>query len=1550
MLAGFADSSIRIFDLSNTVRGKSLFKTVVKPVATIHRKEAHHFSVSSVVWYPVDNGIFVSGSMDCMVKVWDANSLEVACTIALDQKVNSLAFSPISTNHTLLAAATTDTNVKLCDLRNGTMSNSLVGHRMGVYSVAWSPIDEYILVSGSLDSTMSVWDIRNQRKTMHVIDPRLAPQALLSNATLESSASSGLSAPSDLSSSGKRTRDGQVKGKTSSDAKISKSIRSAPVNGLCFDRDGKRLVSMGHDCQVRAWDAKNWEHINTQFPMVIQNKSRACMHMSLQTFDSGNGQSATIAFVPCEDETITMFDLDSGAKLKTLYCHWGKVTCLAARPTVQELYSGGWDEEILCWTPSFIPQPIGVERTKVFGDEFIPQVIEEKAPGGKNKKDKETGKMDVDVDGVTETKRGPVIYRIPDIPDDDIDIEADELDAFCLHYAHKELSNSSLFHAKLFPQTDSATASDDLDEVLGKMSVDDRELRDRAVWEAARVVADRAVSLRLLPRRLSLKNLFISKSKSGIYDKLDVVKDLDGSITSFIEADAKPVEKSDVTSKLSVDGHSYRGLKPTNEDRFVAVPDASLLFSSPEKEKYVGVSVFGVFDGHGGEACADYIRTYLHLNVLRHEKFFEDIPLALKESFVKTNDNYKRCLTRESENTNAGSTGTLAVFYQNKAHVAWAGDSPAFLLTDAGTSSFLLDPPHNSSVASERRRVEALGGVFLKDNDTYRLNGSLSVTRSFGDFRISCMTAEPDVVSVSLVPEAKQEDGSKSEGQGAGATWAYRYFVVSSDGLTDVMTPVDVWKAIRVKEDPSLGDVLGTFSFDDDSKVEEHEGGESNLPSVEEQNKAGFPERATQPTTSKIPLGTCEYITQASVDFKNSSDNVTMIVEKRWSRERRFAMEDEVIPTEENANDNFESAKRPSSGDWRRHFALLPSNSESRRSSVYTSRGSLSPSNSIKRPPLDHSTQPDEALLVSQLEDLANSRAASETEKEDQSRQNQVGVTVGSPGYEVDSAIGSSLETMAPVHPDHCAIQPNFSQTKFGRDEEPSTPAPTAATLLRDLVPRMATPTVVVSQDPEENGEDVGERRPIRTDSMATMESERSGKGGRSRRARPVTWSAGSGHFDYFPSFEEQRDEDEFQPITKSDLTSSAPVLGSPSKSPTLGRSRSRSNALPTPIIVSTNFGAMVIGMGDDDDEGNQDSGESVNEEPLGTDGARSPVFDMGSASVPSPVGSQRTGNDSRSDAHARALSSCSESSSKVSLGPMQTRFTEAPLPKEMDSFFRELEDMLADANRQSSPSSSECATAASTPCLYSDSRNLSVHRPDSTFSLMPRAWSLPHGELFHRSNSTRLNPNRSPSNASSGESNRSRAASASRNYLDPNGSTEFRKDKGKETCPWESIESLASTSSSNTDSVFSFKSLSRSMPSLAGRREGASSNGQLNDRLFPSRENSRSKERKASASGGSLEKVNLLAGLTFPRSLSLSLAGSSVDPARDSDRILKPEGELLSDSAYGSAETGLADSTLLKGEIDLDSGPNNGFLIEDDIDHQQAEGAKASWKSIFRV
>lgn len=54
-------------------------------------QQVHGYAVTTVQWYPVDTGLFVSGSTDGTVKVWDTNAFQAAGSFQIGSKVRERA-------------------------------------------------------------------------------------------------------------------------------------------------------------------------------------------------------------------------------------------------------------------------------------------------------------------------------------------------------------------------------------------------------------------------------------------------------------------------------------------------------------------------------------------------------------------------------------------------------------------------------------------------------------------------------------------------------------------------------------------------------------------------------------------------------------------------------------------------------------------------------------------------------------------------------------------------------------------------------------------------------------------------------------------------------------------------------------------------------------------------------------------------------------------------------------------------------------------------------------------------------------------------------------------------------------------------------------------------------------------------------------------------------------------------------------------------------------------------------------------------------------------
>ncbi|PWA82951.1 G-protein beta WD-40 repeat-containing protein [Artemisia annua] len=70
-----------------------------------------------------------SGTYDHHINVWDTNTTQVVMDFKMPGKVYRTAMSSLATSHMLIAAATEDVQVRLCDMATGAFAHTLSGHR-----------------------------------------------------------------------------------------------------------------------------------------------------------------------------------------------------------------------------------------------------------------------------------------------------------------------------------------------------------------------------------------------------------------------------------------------------------------------------------------------------------------------------------------------------------------------------------------------------------------------------------------------------------------------------------------------------------------------------------------------------------------------------------------------------------------------------------------------------------------------------------------------------------------------------------------------------------------------------------------------------------------------------------------------------------------------------------------------------------------------------------------------------------------------------------------------------------------------------------------------------------------------------------------------------------------------------------------------------------------------------------------------------------------------------------------------------------------------------
>jgi len=85
MLSVGIDASILLYDLDDkqdenpysTFNQNNDGTKIIKPMVTVNKEDSHKYSITNICWYPIDNGLFTTSSMDHTLKVWDTNIMKV---------------------------------------------------------------------------------------------------------------------------------------------------------------------------------------------------------------------------------------------------------------------------------------------------------------------------------------------------------------------------------------------------------------------------------------------------------------------------------------------------------------------------------------------------------------------------------------------------------------------------------------------------------------------------------------------------------------------------------------------------------------------------------------------------------------------------------------------------------------------------------------------------------------------------------------------------------------------------------------------------------------------------------------------------------------------------------------------------------------------------------------------------------------------------------------------------------------------------------------------------------------------------------------------------------------------------------------------------------------------------------------------------------------------------------------------------------------------------------------------------------------------------------
>ena len=248
--------------------------------------------------------------------------------------------------------------------------------------------------------------------------------------------------------------------------------------------------------------------------------------------------------------------------------------------------------------------------------------------------------------------------------------------------------------------------------------------------------------------------------------------------------------------------NTYQGLvRNYNEDRVSII----INMGKPKnysKKYWPKTSFFGIYDGHGGNKCSEYLRDNLHKLILNDINFPENVELAIKNGFKNAEKNFFNEFALDHTDKNnildrSGSCAVTILFVDDMIYVANVGDSRAIFSENNGSNYIEVTEDHKPNNPKEKIRIVKNGGHVYQSQTVingaekenlngqillgpYRvLPGRLSVSRTIGDIEAknesfggnpNVIICEPDIFIYDL--KRNKID----------------FFIMGCDGIFDQMT------------------------------------------------------------------------------------------------------------------------------------------------------------------------------------------------------------------------------------------------------------------------------------------------------------------------------------------------------------------------------------------------------------------------------------------------------------------------------------------------------------------------------------------------------------------------------------------------------------------------------------------------------------------------------------------------------------------------------------------------------------------------------------------
>ena len=271
----------------------------------------------------------VSGNWDEAVRVWDLETGELLHTLGGRHnavKTVEPGAVAVSADGRRAVSGGEYRTARVWDLDTGELLYTLTGHSDTVWSVAISADGRRGVTGGG--GTVQVWDLETG-ETLHILIGHQAGVGAVA-----------VSADGRRAVSGSDDKTVRVWDLDTGELLNTLTRHREAVNAVAVSADGRRAVSGSKDGTVRVWDATSRQPPG-QPPAGHKDWVRAVAI-------SADGQRAVSASSH-EDNTIRVWDLETGASLRTLTGHSDWVEAVAVSADGRHAVSGSHDSTVRVW-------------------------------------------------------------------------------------------------------------------------------------------------------------------------------------------------------------------------------------------------------------------------------------------------------------------------------------------------------------------------------------------------------------------------------------------------------------------------------------------------------------------------------------------------------------------------------------------------------------------------------------------------------------------------------------------------------------------------------------------------------------------------------------------------------------------------------------------------------------------------------------------------------------------------------------------------------------------------------------------------------------------------------------------------------------------------------------------------------------------------------------------------------------------------------------------------------------------------------------------------